>query len=86
MGDESESELLVAASSRRFEYQLYSLVHLELAIGVVCNEIRQLSAALHASKSTAFPSATCDELECYTLVSIFAASGGRRMNKTYDVC
>lgn len=81
-----EVKVLVAASNGTSQSMRHSLVHLELAIGVVRNKVRQLSTALDASKSAAFPSATCDELECYRLVSIFAASGGTRMKKTYDVC
>jgi len=41
-------------------------INLELAVHVILHEIGQLRAALNTAKSTAFPNATSDELECYT--------------------
>lgn len=40
-------------------------VHLQLAIEVVINEVRKLSAPFDPSKGASFPHTACDELECY---------------------
>jgi hypothetical protein len=40
------------------------LVHLELAVHVVGNQVRQLRAALDATERAALPHAARDELEC----------------------
>ena len=39
------------------------LVDLELAIQVVVDQVRQLGPTFHATKGTALPDATSDELE-----------------------
>lgn len=40
------------------------LVNLQLAVEVVVDEIRKLSAALDTAKGTTLPYASSDELEC----------------------
>ena len=41
------------------------LVNLELAVHVVVDEVRELSAALDTTECTTFPDTAGDELECY---------------------
>lgn len=44
------------------------LVDLQLALHVVVNQIRELSAAFDAAEGAAFPDTAGDELECWVVL------------------